>query len=67
VTRLKCREEASASGRSRWWSGHIDFGELGVAAAATGAEFFAACGVEPDRARIDYHRCLWRAEDAASR
>ena len=51
----------------RWWSGHIDLGELGVATAATGAEFFAACGVEPDRARIDYYRRSWRAEDAASR
>jgi kanamycin kinase len=38
-----------------------------VAAAATGAEFFAACGVEPDRARIDYYRRLWRTEGAASR
>jgi kanamycin kinase len=27
------------------------------------AEFFAAYGVEPDAARIDYYRRLWRAED----
>jgi kanamycin kinase len=32
-----------------------------------GAEFFAAYGVEPDPARIDYYRRLWQAEDAASR
>ena len=31
------------------------------------AEFFAAYGVEPDRARIDYYRRLWHAEDVASR
>ncbi len=31
------------------------------------AEFFAAYGIEPDPARIDYYRRLWRAEDAASR
>jgi len=32
-----------------------------------GAEFFAAYGVEPDPARIDYYRRRWKAEDAASR
>ncbi|MFZ1175382.1 MAG: phosphotransferase [Mycobacterium sp.] len=31
------------------------------------AEFFAAYGVEPDPARIDYYRRLWQAEDTASR
>jgi kanamycin kinase len=31
------------------------------------AEFLAAHGVEPDPARIDYHRRLFQAEDAASR
>lgn len=31
------------------------------------AEFFAAYGVEPDPARIDYYRRLWQAEDVASR
>ena len=31
------------------------------------AEFFAAYGVEPDPARIDYYRRLWQAEDAGSR
>jgi kanamycin kinase len=31
------------------------------------AEFFAAYGVEPDPARVDYYRRLWHAEDAASR
>lgn len=31
------------------------------------AEFYAAYGVEPDSARIDYYRRLWQAEDAASR
>lgn len=31
------------------------------------AEFFAAYGIEPDPARIDYYRRLWQSEDAASR
>ncbi|OBG23472.1 phosphotransferase [Mycobacterium sp. 852002-51057_SCH5723018] len=31
------------------------------------AEFFAAYGVEPDPARIDYYRRLWHAEDVGSR
>ena len=31
------------------------------------AEFFAAYGVEPDPARIDYYRRLWQAEDDVSR
>jgi kanamycin kinase len=30
-------------------------------------EFFAAYGVEPDAARIDYYRRLWNAEGAGSR
>lgn len=30
-------------------------------------EFFAAYGVEPDPARIDYYRRLWNADDAGSR
>jgi kanamycin kinase len=32
-----------------------------------GAEFFAAYGVEPDPARIDYYRRLWQASDGTSR
>jgi kanamycin kinase len=31
------------------------------------AEFFAAYGVEPDPARIDYYRRLWQASDGTSR
>jgi kanamycin kinase len=31
------------------------------------AEFFAAYGVAPDPARIDYYRRLWQSEDGASR
>jgi kanamycin kinase len=31
------------------------------------AEFFAAYGVAPDPARIDYYRRLWQAEDSTSR
>jgi kanamycin kinase len=30
------------------------------------AEFFAAYGVEPDSARIDYYRRLWQTEDGTS-
>ena len=30
------------------------------------AEFFAASGVEPDSARIDYYRRLWQAEDGTA-